>query len=113
MKESHTSNPASIASRPTYSRKAARNTLSQYDSKEVHRGIVGLRARVEKHFGQGDEEHLCRALVALVCRECERAYDRTLTRVESMIHDLYPDTEGEKPVECAFSKSDVQAGFRR
>lgn len=113
MKESHSHNPSSITSRPTYSRKAARNVLSQYDAKEIRRGIDHLRARIDKHFGHGDDEAKCRDLVSLVCKECERTYEKSITRIEDMIRELYPNVEGEKAVEIAFSKVDVQAGFKR
>jgi hypothetical protein len=113
MKQAHPQNPSSVTSRPTYSRKAARNILSQYDSKEVRRGVDQLRARIEKHFGHGDDEVKSRELVTLVCKECERAYERTLGRIEEIIRDLYPPAEGEKAVEAGFSKGDVQAGFSR
>ncbi|KAK5167004.1 uncharacterized protein LTR77_007733 [Saxophila tyrrhenica] len=114
MKASHPQNPSSVTSRPTYSRKAARNVLSQYDSKEVARGIAHLRGRVQKHFVQdNDEQQKSKELAILVCKECERAYDRTLDRIEEMIRELYPVTEGEKPVEAGFSRTDVQSGFSR
>lgn len=113
VKASHPNNPASVTSRPSFSRKSARNVLSQYDTKEVRRGIDQLRARIEKHFGVGDDEAICRALVALVGKECEKAYETTITRVEDIIRELYPNVEGEKSVELEFSRADVQAGFRK
>ena len=113
MKASHPHNPSSITSRPTYSRKAARNVLSQYDSKELRRGIDQLRSRIEKHFIHGDDEAKSRDLVALVCKECERAYEKTIGRIEDMIKELYPTAEGEKNVEMDFSVADVQAAFRK
>ena len=113
MKESHPHNPSSITSRPTYSRKAARNLLSQWDGKELRRGIDQLKTRIDKHFGHGDDEAKCRELVSLVCKECERAYEKTFTRIEDMIGELYPNLEGEKSVEMEFSRADMQAGFRR
>ncbi|KAK3711445.1 hypothetical protein LTR37_009624 [Vermiconidia calcicola] len=113
MQASHPQSPASVTSRPTYSRKAARNLLSQHDSKELRRGIDQLRTRIEKHFGHGDDEVKARQLVTLVCKECERAYERTYGRIDDMIRDLYPNAEGEKAVECGFSKTDVQTSFGR
>lgn len=110
---SHVTNPALIASRPSTSRKAARNVLSQYDSKEIRKGIDSLRKRIEKHFGEGDEEVLSRNLVRLVCKECERAYEKILERAERIVTEVYPTTEGEKEVEIEFSRGDVEAGFRR
>lgn len=110
---SHPTNPTAIASRPSYSRKAARNLLSQYDSKEIRRGIDTLRKRIEKHFGDADEEALSQKLVGFVCKECERSYERTIDRTERIIMEVYPASEGEKVVELDFAKADVQAGFRR
>ncbi|KAK5156759.1 hypothetical protein LTS14_004972 [Recurvomyces mirabilis] len=106
-------NPSAIASRPSYSRKAARNTFSQYDAKEVRRGIDTLRKRIEKHFADGDEEAISRSLVGLVGKECERVYEKTFQRMEGLIGTVYPPTEGEKNVEVDFSREDVKAGFRR
>lgn len=105
--------PTTIASRPTFSRKAARNMFSQYDAKEIRRGIDTLRKRIEKHFGDADEEVLSRNLVGFVCKECERAYERTINRMERIVSQVYPVTEGEKSVEVDFSREDVRAGFRR
>lgn len=114
MKASHPHNPSSITSRPTYSRKAARNVLAQYDGKELRRGIDQLRARIEKHFMHGgDDEAKSRELVALVSKQCERAYDGTLARIDDMLRELYPNADGEKNVEVDFAAADVQAAFRR
>ncbi|KAI7114422.1 hypothetical protein KC352_g34663, partial [Hortaea werneckii] len=109
----HPNNPTTIASRPSYSRKAARNLLSQYDSKEVRRGIDTLRKRIEKHFGDADEEAISHKLIALVSKNCQVAYERAIDRMERIIGQVYPAAEGEKSVEIDFSKTDVQAGFRR
>ena len=48
-----------------------------------------------------------RELVILICKECEKAYERTLGRIEEMIAELYPPAEGEKAVEAGFGKGDV------
>lgn len=87
--------------------------FAQYDSKEVRRGIETLRKRIEKHFGDADEEALSRSLVDLVCKECARTYDRTIDRMEKMVEKVYPASEGEKAVEIEFSREDVKTGFRR
>nr|POE64977.1 hypothetical protein CFP56_65935 [Quercus suber] len=110
---SHPTNPQAVSQRPSYSRKVARTLFAQYDGKEVRRGIDTLRKRIEKHFGDGDEEQLSRGLVAFVCKECERGYDRALERTERIIREIYPPTEGEKNVELPFDKTDIAAGFRR
>lgn len=105
--------PTSVASRPSHSRKAARNLLSQYDGKEVRKGIETLRKRIEKHFGDADDLAISRELVAFVCRECERRYEAIIDRTQRVIEEVYPPSEGEKAVELEFSKGDVQTGFRR
>ena len=117
MKASHPHNPSSITSRPTYSRKNARDAL-KYDNKEIRSGIGKLRERIEKHFvekhvAHGDDEAKARELAALVCKECERAYEKTIARIEEMIKELYPNSEGEKNVEMDFSVADVQGAFRK
>lgn len=90
-----------------------RTVVAQYDSKEIRRNIDTLRKRIEKHFGEADEEALARTLVDFVCKECERSYERILDRTERLITEVYPPTEGEKSVEIAFTRNDIQAGFRR
>lgn len=88
--------------------------MAQYDSKEVRRGIDTLRKRIEKHFGDADEEQLSRGLVSFVCKECERNYERVLERTEKLVKEVYPpNQEGEKDVIIDFAKSEIQAGFRR
>lgn len=49
----------------------------------------------------------------MVYKECERAYERTMTRLEGVISEFYPLAEGEKTVEMEFSRADVQQAFRR
>ncbi|KAM3415392.1 hypothetical protein BST61_g8918 [Cercospora zeina] len=102
-----------LSTRPSYSRKAVRTLLSAHDSKEVRRGIDTLRKRIEKHFGEADEEQLSRGLVTFVCKECEGKYERVLERLEGLVEDVYPRAEGEKDVVVDFTKADIQAGFRR
>ncbi|TKA36144.1 hypothetical protein B0A55_13522, partial [Friedmanniomyces simplex] len=83
----HPTNPTAIASRPSSSRKTARNLFAQYDGKELRRGVETLRKRIEKHFGDADEEAISRGLVALVGKECERAYERTVERMERLVRE--------------------------
>ena len=90
-----------------------RHLLSLHDGKELRRGIETLRRRIEKHFGDGDEEQLARSLITLVNKECERSYERVLERIERLVRDAYPPADGEKNVEIDFTRADIQAGFRR
>lgn len=90
-----------------------RTLLSTHDSKEVRRGVDTLRKRIEKHFGEADDEQLSRGLVAFVCKECERNFERVLERLEKLVEEVYPRTEGEKDVVIDFTRADIRAGFRR
>lgn len=100
----------SVASRQSHSRTSAKKLLSTYESKEMRRGIDTLRKRIEKHFGEADEEQLSRQLVGLVCRECERKYERLLERLQDVCKALYAGEEG-KQVEIPFAKEDIVAAF--
>lgn len=86
--------------------------FAQYDNKEIRRGIDTLRKRIEKHFGDADEEVISRVLVALVGKECERAYERTIDRMERLVKEVWPSVEGEKAVEVEFAREDVRSAFK-
>ncbi|TKA60738.1 hypothetical protein B0A55_10609, partial [Friedmanniomyces simplex] len=90
----------------------ARNLFAQYDGKELRRGVETLRKRIEKHFGDADEEAISRGLVALVGKECERAYERTVERMERLVREVWPPGEGEKGVEVEFGREDVRGAFK-
>ncbi|SMR51070.1 unnamed protein product [Zymoseptoria tritici ST99CH_1E4] len=126
------SQPTAVSSRPSYSRKALRHLLKDssnalkpsgltgshkkqegYDARNVRQGIVDLRERVDKHFKDAGDETQIRGLTGLIFKECERVYEKTLERLEELVREVYPPTEGEKSVEIEFSRADVQAGFRR
>lgn len=102
---------SSIAARPSHSRSSTKKLLATHDAKEIRRGIDTLRKRIEKHFGEADEEQLSRQLVGLVCKECERRYELVLERLQRVCRDLYKDEE--KGVEIDWSREDVRAGFKR
>lgn len=104
------SGPA-IAARPSHSRSAAKKLLATYDAKEIRRGIEALRKRIEKHFGDADEEALSRGLVVLVNKECERRYENVAERLKRVCGEVY--REEEKGVEIEWGREDVRAAFRR
>lgn len=99
-----------IAARPSYSRSAAKKLVQAHDSKEIRRSIETLRKRIEKHFGESDEEQLSRQLVTMVCKECERRYEQILDRLQRVCKELYK--EEEKSVVIEWSKEDIKAGFK-
>ena len=92
----------------------ARKTLAVYDGKEVRKGIDALRKRIEKHFGEADDEALAHKLVIFVCAEAEREYIRAHERISRIVSEVYGiEVEGRQGVEVEFSTEDVRAGFRR
>ena len=100
-----------ISSRPLYSRHNTKKLLASHDSKAIRSGIDALRKRIEKHFGDADEEVLSRQMVAMVCKECERRYDGVLDRLVKACDVLYK--ENEKGVVIDWSKEDTREGFKR
>ncbi|KAG9667989.1 hypothetical protein KCU99_g6034, partial [Aureobasidium melanogenum] len=56
----------SIAARPLYSRHNTKKLLASHDGKSIRSGIDTLRKRIEKHFGDADEEQLSRQMVSMV-----------------------------------------------
>ncbi|KAH0083608.1 hypothetical protein KCU66_g19315, partial [Aureobasidium melanogenum] len=101
----------SIAARPLYSRHNTKKLLASHDGKSIRSGIDTLRKRIEKHFGDADEEQLSRQMVSMVCKECERRYDNVLDRLQKCCNILYK--EDEKGVTIDWSKEDTKEGFKR
>lgn len=102
--------PSTIASRASHSRSIFKKLLSNYDGKEVRRGIETLKKRVEKHFGDTDDPGLSRGLVTKVLRGCEDKYADAKRRAETIIESVY---EGGPGLEVEWRKEDVAAAFRR
>lgn len=51
--------------------------------------------------------------MALVGKECEHSYESVVDRLENVIKEVWPPSDGEKDVEVEFTREDVRAGFRR
>jgi len=100
----------SAAAQPSHTRSTAKKLLASHDSKEIRRSIDALRKRIEKHFGESDEEQLSRQLIASVTKECERRYEQILDRLQALCKELYK--EEEKRVDIDWTKEDIRAGFR-
>lgn len=99
--------PASIAAQPSNSKTVFNKVLSNYDSKEVRKGIEALRKRVEKHFGDADEPGLSRGLVIKVLEECEKFYEKVEGRVGAVTTNVYGGD-----VLFEWPRADVKAAFR-
>ena len=101
--------PTTIAARASHSRSTFKKILSNYDAKEVRRGIETLKKRVEKHFGEGDDTAgLSRELVTKVCKECEGRYLDIGDRVNKVVREVYEDG-----LEVEWRREDVVAAFRK
>lgn len=101
--------PTSIATRASHSRSTFKKILSNYDAKEIKRGIETLKKRVDKHFGDGDDTAgLSRELVIKVFKECEGRYLQIGERVNKVVKDVY-----ESSLEVEWKREDVISAFRR
>ncbi|KAG8626909.1 hypothetical protein KVT40_005854 [Elsinoe batatas] len=112
----HTTNPTSIASKPSHARSSAKRAFSPYDGKEIRKGIDALRKRVEKHFGDSsgdspDERAIAQKLVGVVLEECEKEYLGLLDRTMKIVNEVYSNEE--KGLEVDWSRADVLGGFSR
>jgi hypothetical protein len=101
--------PNALATRPSTSHSTFRKLLSANDAKELRRGIEGLRKRVEKHFGDSDDQTLSRDLVGKVLTACEAAYLDCFQRVQDIGRDVY---DGEEGVAVLGNRDEVGRWFR-
>ncbi|KAM0241638.1 hypothetical protein ACHAPO_001329 [Fusarium lateritium] len=100
--------PASIAAQPSNSKTVFNKVLGNYDSKEIRKGIEALRKRVEKHFGDGDDDPaLSRGLVIKVLSECEQFYEKVERRVGAVTTNVYGGD-----ILFEWPRADVKAAFR-
>ncbi|KAL8710745.1 MAG: hypothetical protein Q9220_004763 [cf. Caloplaca sp. 1 TL-2023] len=101
--------PQVIATRASHSRSVFKKVLSAYDSREIRKGIDALKKRVEKHFGEADDNlAISRGLVATVLRECERGYLGVGERTRGLVRDVY-----EGMLEVEWRDEDVGGAFRK
>ena len=109
LMRSNPGSPTVIATRASHSRSTFKKILSNYDAKEIKRGIETLKKRVDKHFGDCDDTAgLSRDLVTKVFRECEGRYLSVGDRVHKVVKEVY-----ESSLEVEWRKEDVVAAFRR
>lgn len=103
-----TPSPPSVASRASHSRSTFKKILSNYDAKEIRRGIETLKKRVDKHFGDADDPNLSRGLVQKVLEECEGSYLDIGERTRRIVESVY-----EGSLEVEWRRDDIIAAFRR
>ncbi|KAK8085054.1 exocyst complex component Sec3 [Apiospora hydei] len=80
---------AIIAAQPSNSKSTFNKILSNYDGKEVKKGVEALRKRVEKHFGDAEDPQGGRNLVNRVLRECEKFYGEVEVRISTVTASVY------------------------
>ena len=98
--------PSSIANKASHQRSNFKKLLSNYDSKEVARGIDTLKKRINKHFGEADEPSLSHGLINKVFKECSERYLGVHDRISRIIAEVY---EGGLDIE--FKRGDVTRAF--
>ncbi|KAI9714441.1 MAG: hypothetical protein M1820_000402 [Bogoriella megaspora] len=99
--------PTEISQRPSHSRSVFKKLLSNYDSKEIRRGVDALRKRVEKHFGEADDPAISRKLVGIVLESCQVRYEDAHERLVAIVRDVY-----ESGVELDWGVDEVRNAFR-
>ncbi|KAJ2904691.1 uncharacterized protein MKZ38_007432 [Zalerion maritima] len=81
--------PVMISSQSSTSKSQFNKVMSQFDVKDIRKGVEQLRKRVEKHFGDADDPALSKGLVAKVFREAERFYGDVETRIGRITTEVY------------------------
>jgi exocyst complex component 1 len=100
--------PSAIASQPSNSKNTFNKVLAGYDAKEVRKGVEALKKRVEKHFGDAEDDTTSsRALVGRVLRECERFYGEVEVRISTVTTSVYGGD-----VLFEWPRADVKGAFR-
>lgn len=113
------SNPSEdVTARISFSKSAFKKVLSHYDSKELRKGIDLLHRRIDKHFGQvqddGDSLYgsrgpaIAKELVQEVWRECQKEYVEIVNMCKRIVTTYY--AEG---VQIEFALNDVNEAFAR
>jgi len=80
-----------LASKPTFSTQNFKKLIAAHDAKELRRGVDALRRRVEKHFGDADEQDTSRNLVSKVLASCEERFAQEIERVQTVPKAVYGD----------------------
>lgn len=100
--------PSSIATLASHRANTFKKNVGGFDAKEIRKGVELLRKRVEKHFGDADDERISSKLVEKVTHECEQKYYDILDRLNRIVRDVY---EGQ--VEIELKKDDIAAAFHQ
>ena len=113
------SNPSEdVTARISFSKSAFKKVLSHYDTKELRKGIDLLHRRVDKHFGQFQDDGegsyssrgpaIAKELVQEVWKECQKEYVYITELCKRIVTTYYP--EG---VQIEFTLNEVNEAFAR
>jgi exocyst complex component 1 len=113
------SNPSEdVTARISFSKSAFKKVLSHYDPRELRKGIDLLHRRVDKHFGQNQDDGdglysprgpaIAKELVQEVWKECQKEYVDITDMCKRIVTTYYP--EG---VQIEFTLNDVNEAFAR
>ncbi|KAN0060684.1 hypothetical protein ACQY0O_007342 [Thecaphora frezii] len=91
--------PGEVSLHATYSKSAFKRLTKEYTSKDVRKSIEALSKRVQKHFGNDDddpsESHDCgeeiEEVLAKVWASCEDGFAREVERMARITRDCYKD----------------------
>lgn len=105
------SGPTSVAGSSNYNKSALKRVLKDYNSKDVRKHIEALFKRVNKHFGESDDEdRLAPGTVEMgVWKACEDDVARNTERFAKLIAQCYPDTG----LGLEYALSDVEQSFKK
>ncbi|KAI0477803.1 exocyst complex component Sec3-domain-containing protein [Xylariaceae sp. FL0804] len=82
---------AIITAQPSNSKATFNKVLGSYDGREVRKGVDALRKRVEKHFGDAEDDNPSagRGLVNRVLQQCEKFYGDVEMRISTVTANVY------------------------
>ena len=98
--------PSSIAERASHSKSIVKKLLSNYDSKEITKGIDARVKRVHKHFSEADDPEYSRTLMKKVFEECSKRYRAVYDRSAKIATDVYGGN-----LEMEFKPQDITKNF--
>lgn len=101
--------PTDIISRSSQSKQVFKKVLQNHDGKEIKKGIEALKKRVDKHFGDGDDQVLAQRLVDRILERLQDDYIQTHKRVQMLLLTVYKD----QGLEMQFMVQDVNTAFRK
>ena len=111
-----TTAPSEVPSNSSYSEKALKRVVKEYNSKDVRKHIDALFKRVEKHFTDAEGPDASAApgskangVLSGVWKACEDELLRVTETFGKRMAQCYADSG----VSLEYSKADVEAAFKR